>query len=202
MFYPEIKTALAEISRITIDDSRKEKLKVLEDYLLMTLRTRKKSTLNFICTHNSRRSQFAQAWSMLMAEHFSLNIASYSGGVEETDFYPSVGDALVRDGFKVTPHSESGVSIQYREDVEPVHFYSKLYDQGDIAEPPFAATMTCAEADENCPFIPGAEIRIPLNYEDPKVSDGTDREAEAYFERSRQIASELFYTFYRVKQQL
>ncbi|NVK28631.1 MAG: protein-tyrosine-phosphatase [Flavobacteriia bacterium] len=202
MLFPEIKTSLAEISRMVIDDERKEKLKVLEDYLLMTLRTRKNSSLNFICTHNSRRSQFAQAWSMLLADHFSLNIASFSGGVEETDFYPSVGEALTRDGFVVSPHPESGVSIQFRADMAPVHFYSKLYDKGDIAEPPFAAAMTCAEADENCPFIPGAEMRIPLNYKDPKASDGTEHEADAYFERSRQIASELFYTFYRVKQQL
>ncbi|MDP5044790.1 MAG: protein-tyrosine-phosphatase, partial [Leeuwenhoekiella sp.] len=59
----------------------------------------------------------------------------------------------------------------------------------------FAALMTCADADENCPFIPGAEKRLPLRYDDPKISDGTTQEEEVYAARSKQIATEMKYIF-------
>ena len=55
--------------------------------------------------------------------------------------------------------------------------------------------MTCAHADENCPFIAGAEERIPLRYEDPKRFDDTENEVEAYLNKSIEIATELHYIF-------
>lgn len=58
---------------------------------------------------------------------------------------------------------------------------------------------TCSQADENCPLITGAEVRIPITYEDPKVADGTIHQASIYQERSLQIASEMFYIFSKMK---
>ncbi len=55
--------------------------------------------------------------------------------------------------------------------------------------------MTCTHADENCPFIHGAEKRISLPYEDPKAYDNTADEAKMYDERSIQIATEMKYVF-------
>ena len=55
--------------------------------------------------------------------------------------------------------------------------------------------MTCTHADENCPFIPGAEKRISLPFEDPKAFDDTSEEAEQYDKRSLQIATEMKYVF-------
>ena len=43
--------------------------------------------LNFICTHNSRRSQLGQVWSFYGAHHFNLNIHAFSGGTEVTAFH-------------------------------------------------------------------------------------------------------------------
>jgi len=59
--------------------------------------------------------------------------------------------------------------------------------------------MTCSHADENCPFIPGTEERIPIRYEDPKVFDDTAEESVMYDQRSIQIASEMFYVFSKVR---
>jgi hypothetical protein len=47
--------------------------------------------------------------------------------------------------------------------------------------------------------VTGSALRIPLHYEDPKASDGTPEEVATYDERARQIATEAFYTFSRVK---
>lgn len=62
----------------------------------------------------------------------------------------------------------------------------------------FAAVMTCDSANEACPFVPGAETRIPITYEDPKAFDGTPQQAEKYEERSLQIATELHYVFSQI----
>ena len=58
--------------------------------------------------------------------------------------------------------------------------------------------MVCNDADKNCPFIPNA-TRISLPFNDPKAFDGTEIELEKYQEKSRQIATELFYVFSKVK---
>jgi arsenate reductase len=63
----------------------------------------------------------------------------------------------------------------------------------------FAAVMTCSHADENCPFILGTEMRIPVMYEDPKLFDHTVLEKEKYRERSLQIAAEMKYVFSKIK---
>ena len=36
--------------------------------------------INFICTHNSRRSQLGQVWSFYAANYFNLPISAFSGG--------------------------------------------------------------------------------------------------------------------------
>jgi protein-tyrosine phosphatase/arsenate reductase len=59
--------------------------------------------------------------------------------------------------------------------------------------------MTCSDADENCPFIPGVELRIGSTYEDPKAYDGTDLQNEKYIERSLQIARECLYVFSKLR---
>jgi arsenate reductase len=58
--------------------------------------------------------------------------------------------------------------------------------------------MTTSQPDENSPYIPGAEARIPIRYEDPKIFDGTPEEEARYDERSLQIASEMFYVFSKI----
>ena len=64
----------------------------------------------------------------------------------------------------------------------------------------FAAVMTCDHADENCPYIPGAEKRFPLRFEDPKASDDSPLEEKMYTQRSLQIGAEMMYLFDRVSQ--
>ncbi len=59
--------------------------------------------------------------------------------------------------------------------------------------------MTCSQADEGCPFIAGAEVRIPITFEDPKKSDNTPEQTQVYAERSLQIAAEMLYVFSSIK---
>lgn len=74
-----------------------------------------------------------------------------------------------------------------------------MYDDPRNPQKDFAAVMTCAEADQNCPFIPGAELRVTLPYRDPKEADGTPDETRIYDERCRQIATEMVYLMRQAK---
>ncbi|MDX5479857.1 MAG: protein-tyrosine-phosphatase, partial [Cyclobacteriaceae bacterium] len=151
--------------------------------------------------HNSRRSQFSQIWGKVAAAYHGIDINSYSGGVEVTAFNERAVASIKRFGFKVSKEGESNPKyfVFYSNDEDPIVTFSKVYDDAANALYGFAAVMTCSHADENCPFIPGAEARIPVRYEDPKAFDDTDQEAEMYDTRSLQIASELLYVFSRIK---
>ena len=104
---------------------------------------------------------------------------------------------MSRLGFKIknlggeNPHYE----IKYADNKTPITLFSKLYDDPANPKTGFAAVISCSHADENCPFIPGAEKRISLPYEDPKAYDNTADEAKIYDERSIQIATEMKYVF-------
>ena len=171
------------------------------DYIQSKIDQGQEINLNFICTHNSRRSQFTQIWAQTVADYFCIPANCYSGGVEVTAFNERAVASIKRSGFKVSSKGEVNPTyfILNSNDGEPISAFSKLFDDPINRADQFAAIMTCSHADENCPFIPGTEKRIPIRYDDPKEFDDTPQEAEKYDERSMQIASELFYVFSQVK---
>lgn len=191
---------IEEILSMDIFEDRIAKLQPLIDYIKSKRDKGYPIRLNFICTHNSRRSQLAQIWAQTAADYFEIPAFCYSGGVEATACNERTIRSLERSGFIISKHGHSNpiYFILQDKDTRPIIVFSKLYD--DVINPHgiFATIMTCSHADENCPFIPGAEVRIPVRYEDPKEFDDTDLESTKYDERSKQIASEMFYVFSRV----
>ncbi|MGB3467631.1 MAG: protein-tyrosine-phosphatase [Cyclobacteriaceae bacterium] len=198
---PGLQTTIEQIRKLEISEERKGILKVLIDYIQSKIDQDKEVNLNYICTHNSRRSQFSQIWAMTAADYFGIPANCYSGGVEVTAFNERAVASIKRSGFKVS--SKGKVNPTYfilnSNDGEPINTFSKRFDDPINRADQFAAIMTCSHADENCPFIPGTEKRIPVRYDDPKEFDDTPQEAEKYDERSMQIASEMFYVFSQVK---
>jgi arsenate reductase len=195
-----LNTSLESILSLSISDERKSLLQELIDYIKSKREKGQPIRLNFICTHNSRRSQFSQIWAQTAADYFEIPAFCYSGGVEVTACNERTIHSLERSGFIISKHGHSNpiYFILQDKDTRPIIVFSKLYD--DVINPHgnFATIMTCSHADENCPFIPGAEARIPVRYEDPKEFDDTDLESTKYDQRSQQIASEMFYVFSRV----
>lgn len=186
----------------TISADRKSVLKQLANYIQTKIDSSQTAHLNFICTHNSRRSQFSQIWAQVAADFFGIKAKCYSGGVEVTAFNDRAVESLRRMGFQIEKSGEENpvYLVHYAEDIPPVRAFSKLFDDQENEVDQFATVMTCAHADENCPFIPGAEVRIPVRYEDPKAFDDTPEEQKAYDERSMQIATEMFYVFSTINQ--
>lgn len=180
---------------IEISDERKEILNQLIDVINNNIKK-----LVFICTHNSRRSQMSQLWARVAADYYSIDgIETFSGGTEATAFNPRAVSALEKMGISFEKSGEDNPVYTFESKGNKYKYFSKKYDDESNPKDNFCAVMTCSDADENCPYIPGANSRVSLKYDDPKEFDGTELEEEKYLERSMQIATELFYVMSKVK---
>lgn len=200
--YPKLAEFIQKASKLPISEERKQVLQVLIDYIQSKVDQDQEVNLNFICTHNSRRSQFSQIWAKTAADLYGVEANCYSGGVEVTAFNDRAVNSLKRSGFRIASKENGSNPVYFlfhSDDSEPIVAFSKVYDDPINKASRFAAVMTCDHADENCPFIPGTEQRIPVRYEDPKAFDDTEIESEKYDERSMQIASEMLYVFSQIK---
>lgn len=202
--YSAIEHLIHHLDVRSITEERRTTLEPLIEFIRKTTDLKEDVLLNFICTHNSRRSHLSQIWAQVMATYFGCrNVSAYSGGTEATAMFPQVVETLKAQGFQIMVISK-GINpvyaIKYSENTPPIIGFSKPYDHFFNPRSRFAAIMTCSQADAGCPFISGTEYRIPITYDDPKIFDGTPQEAEKYTERSVQIATELFYVFSKMKQ--
>ncbi|WP_396158780.1 protein-tyrosine-phosphatase [Flavobacterium sp.] len=190
---------IATISKISISNERKEILQPLIEYTQDKVNSKEEIRLNFICTHNSRRSHLSQIWAQTMAFHFRIkNVFCYSGGTEATAMFPKVGETLVNQGFEIQKLSQEQnpvYAVKFDENQHPIICFSKAYFDDFNPKKNFGAIMTCTNADEGCPMVFGAEVRFPIKYDDPKAFDGTDLMDAKYTERSVEIASEMYYVF-------
>ncbi|MEX0998032.1 MAG: protein-tyrosine-phosphatase [Flavobacteriaceae bacterium] len=199
---PNIESTIHSLDIASINEERKIVLQPLIDFIQSKVKTQERININFICTHNSRRSHLSQVWAQTMGYHFGIdNLFCYSGGTEATALFPMASKTLENQGFEVNTLSEGKnpvYTIKFADNAHPVIGFSKTYDDAFNPKSGFAAIMTCSQADAGCPFIAGAEKRIPITYEDPKAYDNTPQQAEKYTERSIQIATELFYVFSKI----
>lgn len=200
----ELKNTVEEILKInTVSNQRKTILQPLVAYIQEKVNNNQIINLNFICTHNSRRSHLAQVWAQFAAAYYNIpNINCYSGGTQETALFPKVAETLENQGFqilKIADNINPIYAIKFDENSSPIIGFSKKYNDPFNPVSNFAAILTCSQADEGCPFIAGAEKRIPITYDDPKISDGTNQQTEVYQQRSIEIATEMMYVFSQIK---
>lgn len=201
--YPSLENLVGHLNANTISEERKTVLHPLIDFIQTKVSEDAEIRLNFICTHNSRRSHFSQIWAQTMASYFSVrNVFCYSGGTETTALFPMVVETLKNHGFEIARISEGAnpiYSVKFSDNAHPIIGFSKKMDAAFNPKSQFAAIMTCDSANEACPVVPGSEKRIPITFKDPKEFDDTPQQTKKYQERSLQIATELFYVFYKIK---
>ncbi|KUJ50921.1 low molecular weight phosphatase family protein [Chryseobacterium sp. JAH] len=199
---PTILKTIEAISLRSVAEERKMVLKPLIEYIKNKMDKEQTIRLNFICTHNSRRSHLSQIWAQTMAFHFGIkNLFCYSGGTEATAMYPKVAETLDNQGFEIQMLSDNDnpiYALKYAQNESPVICFSKEYSHEFNPKNEFAAIVTCNNADKGCPLVIGAEARFPIKYDDPKSSDNTPEQTEVYAERSLQIATEMFYIFSQI----
>jgi len=202
--FDNLSKTIKVISEQVVSSERQEILQPLIDFIQSKVSQGKTIRLNFICTHNSRRSHLSQIWAQTMAFHFGVkDVFCYSGGTEATAMFPKVAETLTNQGFailKLSQESNPVYAVKYNENEPAIICFSKKFDDDFNPIREFAAIMTCSSADEGCPFIAGADVRLPIRYDDPKAFDGTDVMNVKYAERSLEIASEMYFVFSKIAQ--
>jgi len=181
--------------RIVLDELASFIRKELE----VALSEDKELSVVYLCTHNSRRSHFAQVWGHIASVLFDVkNLKTYSGGTVATECHPNTIAALKHIGFEIKCEDLSAANPLYQvyyNDTDFISCYSKANTADSIPQTDFIAVMTCSDSDDNCPLVPGAKKRFSTTYDDPKEFDDSENPVPYYVERSLQIASEILYTF-------
>lgn len=204
MLLPEVQHYISEALQgvASIAEERKSVLRKISEYVQQKISSGQVPELIYVCTHNSRRSHLGQIWGKVAAAYYGLDVNTYSAGTEATAFNPNAIKAVMKAGLKVQHDGEKTnplYSVLYDPDREHVYCFSKTYEHTSIPKAGLCAIMTCTEADGNCPFIPGTELRVSCPYTDPKAFDGTPLQDEKYEERCLQIATENLYLFSLIK---
>ena len=189
-----------------IPANRKKELEQLASLIKESVLLFGNAHLNFVCTHNSRRSQLAQIMFSLAFRHYHLgNLNSWSSGTEATAFNHRMVKALQEFGITITKQDDSDnprYAIIWDRDSEDIQLtFSKVIDDPFNPSKDFIAVMVCDHADQNCPFVPGAWKRFSLPYKDPKAFDNTPEESNAYNEKVLEIGREMFYIAKALSQQ-
>lgn len=186
-----------------IPKERKVLLEKISNFISLKKESHNPIQLVYICTHNSRRSHFGQIWAQVAANYYNIkNVTTFSGGTEATAFNINAINSIKRVGFIVNALEDvknPTYHLSFGENEKPIECFSKVYNDPKNPQSEFAAIMTCSDAEENCPFIPGVELRIGSTYDDPKAFDNTPLQDVKYDERCKQIALETLYVFSKVK---
>jgi protein-tyrosine phosphatase/arsenate reductase len=181
-----------------ISAERKQILQKIAQNIQTKMNGNKEIRLIYVCTHNARRSHFGQIWSAVAASYYQVpNVKTFSGGVEVTAFHPSAIKALESIGFRIDKRSggENPLYEVYFKEGEPIQCFSKEINDAANPQDEFVAVMVCGEAEQNCPFIPSASMRISTTYEDPKSYDNTPQELSEYVKTSLLIGTECLYMY-------
>ncbi len=158
------------------------------------------ANLIVVCTGNSRRSLLGSTLGNIAASlHGDAGVRFFSGGTAPSAFNPRTIRALREIGVQIeeqggrAPSGPAGeINDRYLVRwgcgaADSITEFSKRYD--DATNPPqdFCAILVCTDADENCPVVMGASLRVSMPFEDPKEFDGLPEESGAYAIRRDQI---------------
>jgi arsenate reductase len=122
-----------------------------------------KARVLFLCTHNSARSQMAEGLLRLLAAD---RFEAHSAGTEATHVRPLAIRAM----------EEIGVDISGQES-KTLECY--------LGEPFDYVITVCDDANEACPFFPGAKNRLHWSLPDPSAAEGTEEESLKVFRSVR-----------------
>lgn len=117
----------------------------------------------FLCVHNSARSQMAEGMLRAWAGHAA---EAHSAGNQVAEVRPLAIRAMDEIGIDISGHRSKAVE----------EFAGQRFD--------FAITV-CAEAEEACPYFPGAAAQLHWAFDDPSGAQGTEEEQLAVFRRVR-----------------
>ena len=119
----------------------------------------------FICTHNSARSQMAEA---LVNAFHKDKYKAYSSGTTATSINPYIAKVLAEMGIDTSKQWSKTIN----------EFQGKQFD---------IVVTVCDNAKETCPFFPGKKV-IHKSFTDPSKFQGTE---EQILKQTRQVRDEI-----------
>jgi arsenate reductase len=111
----------------------------------------------FVCTHNSARSQMAEAYLKKLG---GGDFEAESAGLEPGKLNPFVVRALLEEGIDISGNGTNDVFEFSRQ--------GRVYN--------YVVTVCSKEAAERCPVFPGQATRLQWFFPDPSTFTGTDAE--------------------------
>jgi arsenate reductase len=181
-----------------IDEAHRAAGEKLARWIAANYRPGKPLHVTVVCTGNSRRSILGSSMGNLAAAYYGMpEIRFHSGGTAPTAFNPRTVAALKAVGFEVESSGQEAkrgepktanpvYRVSWGEGFDALEF-SKHYGDASNPQEGFAALMVCSEADEGCPFVKGATLRLSMPYLDPKIYDDGAYESAKYAERRDDI---------------
>lgn len=118
----------------------------------------------FLCTHNSARSQMAEAF---LRKYAGDRFDVYSGGLEPGEIHPYTKRVMEEIGFDLSGHYSKGI----RQWLGELHFGYLI--------------TVCSRAEAECPIFPGVGKRLHWAFDDPAAFDGSEDQKLAEFRRVR-----------------
>jgi len=119
----------------------------------------------FVCTHNSARSQMAEA----MLNHWGGDkFEAFSAGTEATGIRPETIQVMEEIDIDLSSHRSKTIE----------EFRGHAFEW---------FITVCDEAQQNCPVLPGVDNVGHWSIEDPSAAEGTPDERLAVFRRVRDL---------------
>lgn len=196
-----------------IDETHRQAGDKLAKWLSANYKAGQPLSVIVVCTGNSRRSMLGSAMGNLAAAYYGLDdIRFYSGGTNPSAFNKRTIATLQDIGFDIAATGSQAIRgetespnpifrVAWGHGLETVEF-SKHYADESNPHQNFAALMVCTEADEGCPVVPGAGLRLSMPYEDPKAYDDSPFEATKYAERRDDIGRLMLWVLCQVRRTL
>lgn len=188
---------------INIPGDRRVILEEIANYIIGSLQFEKETKILFIETDNSTRTIMAEAWATAAAFYYGIdNVKVFSGGINNSNVSTNAIIALEKAGFIIYKTSEtqnSTYEIKFSYNIPPLTVASKKYNNKSNPDIHFGSVFLCSNADINLPVVKGNNFRTSLYYFDPTAYDESPEALERYTERCHEIALEMFYLFYVLK---
>jgi arsenate reductase len=119
----------------------------------------------FVCTHNSARSQMAEA---MLRSFAGDRFEAFSAGTEAAGIRPETIKVMDEIGMDITGQRSKTID----------EFRGQSFDW---------FITVCDEAQKNCPVLPGVREVAHWSIEDPSLTEGPPDERLAAFRRARDL---------------
>ncbi len=201
--FPQLRTyceTLRATSRSGLSERHQAAAQQVGEWIRQRRAEGKTANVIVVCTGNSRRSILGSTLGNMAAAFCGeTGVQFFSGGTDPSAFNPRTIRALQQIGVSIEPQSDlapPGAASERNPRylvrwgsgaTDSIPEFSKRYDDASNPQQDYCAIMVCTDADENCPVVLGASLRVSMPFEDPKEFDGLPMESAVYAERRDQI---------------